>query len=90
METKKSLLVTAMAVTAFVLIDACSKSSNGYTTPTPPAAPTGIMLSTSATLGSYLADNQNHALYFSQMMPTGRTAAPVAAQLYGRHLISIS
>lgn len=65
METKKSLLVTAMAVTAFVIIDACSKSSNGYSsTPPPPAAPSSIMLSTSATLGSYLADNQNHALYF--------------------------
>ena len=66
METKKSLLITAIAVAAFVIIESCSKSSNGYnnTTPPPPAAPTGIAVSTSATLGSYLTDNQNHALYF--------------------------
>ena len=65
METKKSLLITAMAVTAIMIIEGCSKSSNGYTnTPAPPVAPTGIALGTSATLGSYLTDNQNHALYF--------------------------
>lgn len=66
MEIKKSLLIAAMAVSAFVILDACSKSSNGYGSnqPPPPTKPTGIMLSTSATLGSYLADNQNHALYF--------------------------
>ena len=65
METKKSLLVTAMAVVAFVVIEGCSKSSNYGTTPQPlPTTPTGVALGTSATLGSYLTDNQNHALYF--------------------------
>ena len=67
METRKSFILTAMAVIAtFVMIESCSKSSNGYgsTQPPPSTTPTGIMLSTSNTLGSYLADNQNHALYF--------------------------
>jgi predicted lipoprotein with Yx(FWY)xxD motif len=64
METKKTLFITAMAVAAFVIIESCSKSSNGNTPPPPPAAPTGVALGTSATLGSYLTDNQNHALYF--------------------------
>ena len=66
METKKSLLITAMAVAAFVISESCSKSSSyGSTTPPPgPTAPTGIALGQSATLGSYLTDNQNHALYF--------------------------
>jgi predicted lipoprotein with Yx(FWY)xxD motif len=64
METKKTLFITAMAVAAFVIIESCSKNSNGNTPPPPPAAPTGVALGTSATLGSYLTDNQNHALYF--------------------------
>ena len=66
MEARKSLILIATAVAAFVIIEACSKNSNGYgsTQPPPSTTPTGIMLSTSTTLGSYLADNQNHALYF--------------------------
>jgi predicted lipoprotein with Yx(FWY)xxD motif len=65
METRKSLLITALAGVAVTIMVGCSKSYNAPTTTTPPPPPaqSGIVLNTSATLGSYLTDKQNHALY---------------------------
>jgi predicted lipoprotein with Yx(FWY)xxD motif len=63
METKKSLLITALASAAVMIMVSCSKSYNAPTTQPTPAQP-GIVLNTSTTLGSYLTDKQNHALYF--------------------------
>src|SRR5664279_1769549 len=64
MQTKKSLLITALAGAAVMIMVGCSKNYSGPTTQPLPTTPTGITLASSATLGSYLTDNQNHALYF--------------------------
>jgi predicted lipoprotein with Yx(FWY)xxD motif len=64
MKSEKSLFITALITASVMIMVGCSKSYNNTTTPPPPAVPAGIQLSTSATLGSYLTDNQNHALYF--------------------------
>src|SRR5260221_11949907 len=63
MEAKKSLLITALVGVAVMIMVGCSKSYNAPATPPPPTPP-GIKLNPSATLGSYLTDNENHALYF--------------------------
>jgi predicted lipoprotein with Yx(FWY)xxD motif len=62
METRKRLLITALAGAAVMIMVSCSKSYNSPSTPIPTPQP-GIVLNTSTTLGSYLTDKQNHALY---------------------------
>jgi predicted lipoprotein with Yx(FWY)xxD motif len=47
-----------------MIMVSCSKSYNSPTTTPLPKPQPGIVLNTSATLGSYLTDKQNHALYF--------------------------
>ena len=68
METKKSLCMTALAGASLLIMVSCKKNDGmGATQPIPPSPPViqqGIELHNSPTLGSYLTDKQDHALYF--------------------------
>lgn len=64
METKKSLFTAVLAAAALTMMISCKKNDGTAANQPVPTNPQQIVIHNSATLGGYLTDNQNHALYF--------------------------
>ncbi len=81
METKKSLVTTVLATATLLLMISCKKNDGVSANQPIPTNPQQIVIHNSATLGAYLTDNQNRALYFFSNDADGQDSCTGGCQL---------